>query len=79
MVGQGQGKLESPNGCHLQGLQMLEKGAQDDESKTNYAFEKLGCVCQASNEVYKSDAVKVHFTWLGSMTLLLKRTPALQS
>lgn len=61
--GTGPGKLEPPGGCHLQGLQEVERRAQDDESKANYLFEKLGYLCKIANEVYKRrDAVKVHST-----------------
>lgn len=50
--GTGPGKLDLPGGCHLQGLQEVERRAQDDESKANYVFEKLGCLCKIADEVY---------------------------
>lgn len=70
----------SPPGVyHLQGLQVVDERAQGDENKTNYIFESQD-VCNITKEVSeRKDAVKVCFTWLGSLTLLLKIIPTLQS
>lgn len=79
IVGQGQRQLESPSGCHLQGLQVVDERAQGYENKTNYIFESQD-VCEITKEVFERiDAVKVCFILLGSLTLLLKIVPAHQS